>query len=69
MQPDVVITLLGIVVNNPQLQDLLAPVVGRALADLLPDASEDTIAQLLRTFIPKVADSLEAANPPLGGTP
>ncbi len=55
---NLLLQILVLAIQNPQLQDQLATPLANAFAGALPDVTEDAIADFLRV----IADKLEAAN-------
>lgn len=53
-----ILLLLAQIVNNPQLQEAIAEPIAKALVDVLPDVTEDGVADFLRY----IADKLEEGN-------
>ena len=56
---DLILKILILVLSNPNLQEQFALPIGKALADALPDITEDSVAD----FLMLVATKLKEANP------
>ena len=52
----IVLQLLIVAIQNPQLQDQLLDPIARLLTDALPDVTEDAIAQIIIRLGEKVRD-------------
>lgn len=53
---NLLLQILMMVIGNPELQEKLALPIGKALADALPDVTEDSVANFLMVVATKLKD-------------